>query len=559
MVSAWYFNSESKHDQRELNQYSPNKPVSLEELGKIGVLYDFIDASLGEAYYSKQIDEFSKKRGYKNRDVINIHKDTFPNYDEKIKTFFEEHLHEDEEIRFILSGSGYFDVRDKADKWIRIAVSQGDLVIVPAGIYHRFTLDTKNNIIAMRLFKEVPKWTPINRDIPTTEQNPHRTEYKTQLNSVGKIWTYPNNPRVAKALVAAQYNKLHVEIGHVDVGKTNATEEYLFKFGGQVPAFETLDGFTLTGANAIAQYIASATPGSQLCGNSTKEAARIQQFISLVDYDLAPAQAAWLFPILGWTPKDADATKKAIEDTKRVLKALNEHLRDHTYLVNEAVTLADITVALTLLNFYRMVFDEKFRAEFKNVNRWFLTCVNQPEFIAVIGKVELLGSKAAPAPVAAAAAAPRAKSPARAASPAKKAPAAAAAKKEEEEDFDLFASDDEEEDAEKAALVAQRLKEYNEKKAAKPKPVAKSMVILDVKPWDDETDMKALEANVRGIEMPGLVWGTSKLQAIGYGIKKLQITAVVEDDKVGVDDLSEQIEAFEDLVQSVDVASFNKL
>ncbi|KAJ3280726.1 hypothetical protein HDU79_011422 [Rhizoclosmatium sp. JEL0117] len=139
------------------------------------------------------------------------------------------------------------------------------------------------------------------------------------------------------------------------------------------------------------------------------------------------------------------------------------------------------------------------------------------------------------------------------------APAKKETKKDDDEDFDLFASDDEEEDAEKAALVAQRLKEYNEKKAAKPKPVAKSMVILDVKPWDDETDMKALEESVRGIAMEGLVWGTSKLVAIGYGIKKLQITAVVEDDKVGVDDLSDQIQAFEDYCQSVDVASFNKL
>ncbi|KAJ3112080.1 Translation elongation factor 1 beta [Physocladia obscura] len=142
-------------------------------------------------------------------------------------------------------------------------------------------------------------------------------------------------------------------------------------------------------------------------------------------------------------------------------------------------------------------------------------------------------------------------------------PATATAKKTapaaEEEDFDLFGSDDEEEDAAKTAITAQRLKEYNEKKAAKPKPVAKSMVILDVKPWDDETDMKLLEKQVRGIDLPGLVWGTSKLVAIGYGINKLQITAVVEDDKVGVDDLSEQITGFEEYVQSVDVASFNKL
>ncbi|KAJ3064002.1 hypothetical protein HDU98_000239 [Podochytrium sp. JEL0797] len=131
--------------------------------------------------------------------------------------------------------------------------------------------------------------------------------------------------------------------------------------------------------------------------------------------------------------------------------------------------------------------------------------------------------------------------------------------KEEEEDFDLFASDDEEEDAEKAAIVAQRLKEYNAKKSLKPKTIAKSMVILDVKPWDDETDMKAMESLIRTIQMDGLVWGTGKLMPIGYGIKKLVITAVVEDDKVGVDDLNEKIESFEEYVQSVDIAAFNKL
>lgn len=48
-----------------------------------------------------------------------------------------------------------------------------------------------------------------------------------------------------------------------------------------------------------------------------------------------------------------------------------------------------------------------------------------------------------------------------------------------------------------------------------------------MKPWDDETDMAKLEESVRSIEMEGLVWGASKLVAIGYGIKKLQITIVV--------------------------------
>merc|ERR1719216_830790 len=85
------------------------------------------------------------------------------------------------------------------------------------------------------------------------------------------------------------------------------------------------------------------------------------------------------------------------------------------------------------------------------------------------------------------------------------------------------------------------------------------MIILDVKPWDDETDMVELEKCVRGVQTDGLLWGTSKLQPVGYGIKKLTITCVVEDDKVGTDFLEEEICAFEDHVQSVDIAAFNKI
>ncbi|KAM9439466.1 eukaryotic translation elongation factor 1 delta a (guanine nucleotide exchange protein) isoform 6-T7 [Clarias gariepinus] len=136
-------------------------------------------------------------------------------------------------------------------------------------------------------------------------------------------------------------------------------------------------------------------------------------------------------------------------------------------------------------------------------------------------------------------------------------PSAVVKEADEDEDIDLFGSDEEDEEAER--IKAQRVQEYAAKKAKKPALIAKSSIILDVKPWDDETDMAKLEECVRSVQMDGLLWGASKLVPVGYGIKKLQINCVVEDDKVGVDILEEEITKFEDYVQSVDVAAFNKI
>ena len=58
---------------------------------------------------------------------------------------------------------------------------------------------------------------------------------------------------------------------------------------------------------------------------------------------------------------------------------------------------------------------------------------------------------------------------------------------------------------------------------------------------------------MRSIEMDGLTWGGSKLVAVGYGISKLQVNIVIEDEKVSVDDLQAKIEGDEDHVQSTDV------
>jgi len=91
------------------------------------------------------VNTLATDRNYKNRDEITISPAAMGAiYEDKVKSFFHEHLHEDEEIRYILDGGGYFDVRSKDDDWVRIKLELHDLMVMPAGIYHRFTTDEKN-------------------------------------------------------------------------------------------------------------------------------------------------------------------------------------------------------------------------------------------------------------------------------------------------------------------------------------------------------------------------------------------------------------------------------
>ena len=145
-MKAYWFDNESG-DQRL--PHDSQRPVSPDYLASLGVLY----SSHPEL---STVDTLAHERNYKNRDEITVSAAAMGDvYESKVKMFFNEHLHEDEEIRYIRDGAGYFDVRSEGDKWVRIRLEKDDLIILPAGIYHRFTTDEGNYIKAMRLFKDV--------------------------------------------------------------------------------------------------------------------------------------------------------------------------------------------------------------------------------------------------------------------------------------------------------------------------------------------------------------------------------------------------------------------
>ncbi|XP_068667954.1 elongation factor 1-delta-like [Aristolochia californica] len=131
-----------------------------------------------------------------------------------------------------------------------------------------------------------------------------------------------------------------------------------------------------------------------------------------------------------------------------------------------------------------------------------------------------------------------------------------ASAEDDDDDLDLFGEETEEEKKAAEERVAAA------KASAKKKESGKSSVLLDVKPWDDETDMQKLEEAVRSVKMEGLLWGASKLAPVGYGIKKLQIMMTIVDDLVSVDNLIEDhltCEPANEYIQSCDIVAFNKI
>ncbi|MQL76695.1 hypothetical protein Taro_009091 [Colocasia esculenta] len=207
------------------------------------------------------------------------------------------------------------------------------------------------------------------------------------------------------------------------------------------------------------------------------------------------------------------------------LKVLDEYLSGRTFISGDEISRDDVKVYAAVL--------KKPGDGFANVDRWY-------DSVASVLVARFPG-EAVGVRVSAGAATP--------------APSAEEASNEDDDDLDLFGDETEEE--KKAAEEREASKPSSKKKES-----GKSSVLMDVKPWDDETDMKKLEEAVRSVQMPGLLWGASKLVPVGYGIKKLQIMLTIVDDLVSVDGLIEEhltVEPCSEYVQSCDIVAFNKI
>ena len=136
------------------------RELTPEELAREGVFNQRLGTEPKE--YQPTMDWLKNKNGYIEQDIVEL-KPAMPNLEEICNKFIDEHRHDEDEVRFILLGEGIFDIRSSKDQWMRVKVEQGDLIVVPAGRYHRFTLTEKKTICCVRLFKDKSGWVPAYR------------------------------------------------------------------------------------------------------------------------------------------------------------------------------------------------------------------------------------------------------------------------------------------------------------------------------------------------------------------------------------------------------------
>ena len=131
--------------------------LRVSDLEAVGVLAERLE--LAPDAFQPGLDELKAERGYVEQDIIELQPDT-PNLDALCAKFVDEHLHTDDEVRFVLEGEGIFDLRSEDDRWMRVTVEPGDLLVVPANLHHRFLLTDRKLIRCVRLFKDSSGWVP---------------------------------------------------------------------------------------------------------------------------------------------------------------------------------------------------------------------------------------------------------------------------------------------------------------------------------------------------------------------------------------------------------------
>lgn len=336
-------------------------------------------------------------------------------------------------------------------------------------------------------------------------------------------------------------------------------EEVAYKTGDDVskvsvfktlPLLETPEG-TFFSSNTILRYLATAFKKDLYGGDNLHHKALIDQWLDITSCDFEPSVRGINRHVNG----EKIDFGKLMEDVNKFLAFVEKHCGEKKFLVGDSLSIADLSLASSVSVVFGVMFGEGQRKKYSHVLNWYTAVVNANK---EVGTAELPkeaheafrggkkgGEKAEKTE--------KADKPKDGGKDGKGKKEETKEAKKEESDDDPFA-----ETAPKEKPAAPAAKPAA-KKDDKKKAIAKSIVVFDVKVYDQETDLTKLFEKIKQISMDGLVWNEEpKIIPVAFGMNKLQVGCVVEDAKVSTEDIFEQIEGWDE-VQSTDTVSFQKL
>ena len=203
----------------------------------------------------------------------------------------------------------------------------------------------------------------------------------------GKVFSYPENWRALKVLILAKYGGHDVKLDEsFQFGTTNLSPAFLSKFPlGKVPCVELSTGKLLDETNSAAWQLCP----EQMTGGQDKEVqAEVIRWMTVSDVEVTPAACNWVYPVIGILQHTPDM-QRGRQDLLKLLTVVNSELRLKTWMVGERISLADISMACSLLLVFTHVMDQDIRDRLPHLTRWFNTVVNQKMVKEVLDKVDL--------------------------------------------------------------------------------------------------------------------------------------------------------------------------
>lgn len=192
-------------------------------------------------------------------------------------------------------------------------------------------------------------------------------------------------------------NNLEIEVADYHHTVTNKSVAFLAKFPvGKVPAFEGADGLCLSESDAIAQYVAASGPfANQLLGETAAQSAQIQQWILFADGEVYRSVLELVMWRVGMCSFSQATETAALEQLGRALRVMEAHLQTRAWLVDERMTLADLTAASSLLWAFLQIIDEPMRQEYPETTAWYLRVITEKKLKEVYGAPKLIDARRA--------------------------------------------------------------------------------------------------------------------------------------------------------------------